>query len=267
MRRLIIGDIHGRYKALRQVLERAEYNPEEDILYSVGDFCDRGEENLEVLKYLMTLKNFRPVLGNHDAWLQSYLRDRDVDDNWYRNNGGDTTVKSLYALSERERQEISEWLNAIPYCRIEDDIIVVHGGPIKGYELEEITRPRDFRWEYFTEDIPGELWDRTYLQTAVSYEEWLVSEAKESGISFAEYLKRDWGAYCVDFSEGEEPFIASEDKTIYTGHSIIKTGPFESEKFHLVSLDTGAAIPDGRLTCVNIDRKTYWQSAIISDIE
>ena len=36
-RTLVVGDIHGAYKALLQVLERACFNPQTDTLIALGD--------------------------------------------------------------------------------------------------------------------------------------------------------------------------------------------------------------------------------------
>lgn len=41
-RNLIVGDIHSNYNKLMDVLSKVHYNPDKDVLYSVGDFCDRG---------------------------------------------------------------------------------------------------------------------------------------------------------------------------------------------------------------------------------
>lgn len=51
-RRLITGDIHARHEKLLVVLEKAGFDPVEDVLYSVGDFCDRGERPVETLDHL-----------------------------------------------------------------------------------------------------------------------------------------------------------------------------------------------------------------------
>ena len=268
-RRLIIGDVHGRYNALRQVLERADFTDGEDVLYSVGDFCDRGRDNVEVLRYLSSLTSFRPVLGNHDAWLQDYLRAGFVmSDNWYYRNGGCTTVASFEGVEKEERRKISVWLDSIPYCRIEKGMIIIHGGPV-GRSLRELERPRDYARENNAKDIPDELWDRTYLRTALLYEHWMVSDEKKAGMKFDEYCTRMCGQYdeLGDKTRTGKLYIASRTRTIFTGHSIVGDRPFSSKTFHITALDTGAASPDGRLTCMNMDTGEYWQSDIIRETE
>ena len=63
MKRFIVGDIHARFDLLRNVLDKAGFNEAEDVLYSVGDLCDRGDKPVETLFFLMSLRDFRPVLG------------------------------------------------------------------------------------------------------------------------------------------------------------------------------------------------------------
>jgi hypothetical protein len=43
-RTLVVGDIHGAARALRQALDRAEFDPAADHLICLGDICDRGPE-------------------------------------------------------------------------------------------------------------------------------------------------------------------------------------------------------------------------------
>ena len=72
-RHLIAGDIHGQYERLREALDKASFNPDTDILYSTGDISDRGPGMVLLVRYLMSLPDYRPVLGNHDIWLRDFL--------------------------------------------------------------------------------------------------------------------------------------------------------------------------------------------------
>ena len=130
-RNLIIGDIHSRYEKLTAVLEKASYAPDSDILYSVGDFCDRGKDAVKTLRFLMDVKNLRAVIGNHDIILQNWLYTGVRDDNWMHYLGGNRTVQDiLYRnhLDQAERLMIADWLRSLPLVRVEDKYIIVHGG-------------------------------------------------------------------------------------------------------------------------------------------
>lgn len=63
---------HSMYSRLTNVLDKCKFSFF-DKLYSVGDLCDREKWNLKTLNFLMNLKNFYPVIGNHDIWLAEYL--------------------------------------------------------------------------------------------------------------------------------------------------------------------------------------------------
>lgn len=239
---MIVGDIHGRYGALMQALERAGYS-DGDILYSVGDFCDRGMENIKVLEFLSRLDNFRPVLGNHDAWLQDYLYLGCEDYNWMYNNGGVKTVEELEKTGEEERRRFSSFMEGIPFCRIEEDSIVIHGGLMEWDTLSVlggIARARDRNIESSFRLVPSELWDRDYLSSALSVEE-------RGGVdnTYSEVLE----------SMGE--------RVVFIGHSIIGDKPFFSSFFHLAAIDTGAASMDGRITVMDMESLDFWQSDMI----
>ncbi len=68
MKRFVIGDIHGGYKAMIQVLERANFNPQKDMLIGLGDYADGWPQVYEVIEYLKNLPNFKGVIGNHDCF-------------------------------------------------------------------------------------------------------------------------------------------------------------------------------------------------------
>ena len=94
-RNLIVGDIHGRYEKLLSVLGKASFDPDFDTLYSVGDFCDRGKDAVKTLRFLMSLKNLKAVVGNHDIILQDWLYSEKRDENWLRYLGGNKTVNDI----------------------------------------------------------------------------------------------------------------------------------------------------------------------------
>jgi len=75
MNKYVIGDIHGNYRALRQCLERVQFNYDKDILISLGDLCDRNTETREVFNELLKIKNFKMVIGNHDQWMIEWVRE------------------------------------------------------------------------------------------------------------------------------------------------------------------------------------------------
>jgi serine/threonine protein phosphatase 1 len=102
-----VGDIHGRVDLLselhRLIAEDASHltpGTEKLVVY-VGDYVDRGMESRQVVDLLLDrpLPGFTAVhlLGNHDAWLLSFLVDAQIGPTWLR-YGGDATLHS-YGVS------------------------------------------------------------------------------------------------------------------------------------------------------------------------
>lgn len=70
---VFVGDIHGCYSTLMQYFNT---NFSDDIAYIfLGDYIDRGNENVETVKFLSSImdkKNVCLLEGNHERWLRSY---------------------------------------------------------------------------------------------------------------------------------------------------------------------------------------------------
>ncbi len=89
-----------------------------DRLYCAGDLVNRGPDSVGTLRRVRQL-DARVVLGNHDLHLLRVAAgtrprlpvDR-LDD----------------VLAAPDRTELLEWLEAQPVMRVEDDLVLVHGG-------------------------------------------------------------------------------------------------------------------------------------------
>jgi len=69
----IIGDVHGCYDELMDLLAHVGFNPQYDRLIFVGDLINRGPKSLAVLRFVHTLgEAAQLVLGNHDISLLAY---------------------------------------------------------------------------------------------------------------------------------------------------------------------------------------------------
>ena len=65
VRHLVIGDIHGCYDELEELLVKADLDAEDRII-SVGDMVDRGPRSVEVFAFFSTNPRARSVQGNHE---------------------------------------------------------------------------------------------------------------------------------------------------------------------------------------------------------
>jgi len=131
-RHFVVGDIHGRYKTFLRLLESADYDPENDIIYTVGDMIDRGSQSIEVLEFF-NQKNTFAIRGNHEVMA--------IDDNWlmvWLSNGG---VQTGVSLTEHLLNE--DWLRAhikgLPY-------FIDVGDPDEEYSFRIVHACLPFEW-------------------------------------------------------------------------------------------------------------------------
>lgn len=88
---VIISDVHGFYDEMICALNKVNFNPETDVLISCGDNFDRGQQPIEVMKYLQGLPNKVLCIGNHEELLRQ-LCDRGYPGSHDYSNGTFDTV-------------------------------------------------------------------------------------------------------------------------------------------------------------------------------
>lgn len=65
MKQLVIGDIHGCYAELQDLLEKIGMGGEDRIV-ALGDIVDRGPESVEVFRFFTTQPSVHSLMGNHE---------------------------------------------------------------------------------------------------------------------------------------------------------------------------------------------------------
>lgn len=73
-----IGDIHGCYTALKKYIDDNNGIKDDEFYIFCGDYVDRGIENADIVKYLISIKDKKNVLmleGNHERWLWLWAND------------------------------------------------------------------------------------------------------------------------------------------------------------------------------------------------
>ena len=118
-RTIVVGDIHGCYDELMDLLEKVSFE-QSDKLISVGDLVTKGPKNREVLELFMTDPRFSTVIGNHDLALRR------------RWNGEDIELKNAQRDSHKElkgeKDAYLAFLNQLPFIIELDEHLVVHAG-------------------------------------------------------------------------------------------------------------------------------------------
>ncbi|MDE5753042.1 MAG: polynucleotide kinase-phosphatase [Oscillospiraceae bacterium] len=149
----VIGDIHGCARELELLLAKLGYS-EKDGIYQhpegrrvafLGDFCDRGNQNVRVLQIVMAMVksgNAFAVTGNHDAKLVKYLKGKKVA----ITHGFDQTIQELNAESETFRQEVRDFLDGLISHYVFDDgkLVIAHAGLKQEYIGRGSGRVRKF---------------------------------------------------------------------------------------------------------------------------
>jgi serine/threonine protein phosphatase 1 len=142
-----IGDIHGVYGKLHDLLDRLPYTPGRDRLVFLGDYLDRGPDSARVLDLLCELKQRDPdtvaLLGNHEYLLLEYYRSGDpILLPYLRSMGLDATLNSygpgngfnLRTLDFLPAEHLSFLQNLLPYWE-SSHYIFVHAGLEPGIPL------------------------------------------------------------------------------------------------------------------------------------
>lgn len=133
----IIGDVHGCYVELEQLLAQLGYDitaaevqpPPGRKAVFVGDFVDRGPDSPRVLALVMQMVAAGAAIcvpGNHDARLVRALRGRKVQ----RTYGLEETLAQLEGETAAFRQEVEEFLDGlISHCVLDGGgLVVAHAG-------------------------------------------------------------------------------------------------------------------------------------------
>jgi serine/threonine protein phosphatase 1 len=227
MRTLVIGDIHGNIRALREAFERSGFDPEADRLVSLGDVFDGHPYSAECVEELMKAKDLVWCMGNHDALALSWLRGE-----WDgRRTLGTWSYEDLISImnsygggrTESDRERMRKHLEfargkCVPYYVDDAGRFYVHAGIDWDYPPERQPNPE----VYYTDR-------KTYAVLAQLYE--------MGGLRFP----------CKDVFIGHTKTIVEHPD----GRPV--------RRANLWNLDTGAGTY-GKLTIMDADTFEYWQS-------
>lgn len=124
----VIGDIHGRYEGLVQVLERSNFDPKSDVLVILGDVCDGGKDTRKCIDLLLGIRHRIMIRGNHDEWTLGWFLYGKRPKIWTE-QGGNATIKSYGGKRENvPESHISFLKESIMYFVDNYNRIYVHGG-------------------------------------------------------------------------------------------------------------------------------------------
>jgi len=234
MKIFVIGDIHGRYKALVEVLKKSKFDYNKDKLIVIGDVVDGGFDTYKAVEELLKIKHLIFIKGNHDIWFMKHIKTGWAEEIWLQQGGINTLTsygaKCIEAEYTSDKSKVDttnlnipvthqEFFNKGMYYYIQDNMLFVHGG----------INPKIHDMENQSKTLM--LWDRDLIN-------WCKKGNK----------------------------IPKYDK-VFIGHSTTQIIMNDLEyckpvKFNnLFMIDTGAGW-NGKLTIMDINTEKYWQSKI-----
>lgn len=233
----VIGDIHGRHEALKEVLEKSKFNYEEDKLILLGDLVDGGYRTYEVVEELLQIKNIVFILGNHDEWWMNHMNSGWAEEIWIQQGGANTlrsygakviTGNRIYNESKLCLKNLripvthQEFFSNAVYWHIEkSNMVFVHGG-FNPCVLLADQRKTDL------------LWDRKLIETARRKP---IYKNLRLPIDKNKLWKKVFVGHTTTENEGAEPI----------------------KRHNLWMIDCGAGWK-GRLCIMDIDTEEYWLS-------
>ena len=253
MRTLVVGDIHGGLRALKQVLLKAEITVDDKIIF-LGDYVDGWPESAEVIEYLIKLSqsfNCIFIRGNHDKWCEDWLYFAAAPNIWI-NQGGKSTRDSYSNNPDLNLDNHRKFFhNMVNYYVDDKNRGFVHGGFKSSKGLGHESHHSDYYW------------DRDLLARCLTLHNFMIRGA------------------LPDFAQDD--LRCFKHKEIYVGHTttsnwqirdngILKRTNNPNYKctvpinlFNVWNLDTGGGW-DGKLTIMDIDTKEFWQSDLVKDL-
>ena len=127
-RTVIVGDIHGCYQELLDLLDRVGLASGDQVI-SVGDLVAKGPSNVAVVDFFRAGKNRKAVIGNHDRVLLEKYLGHDVKLEPFH-------VRAIAEFGDRFG-ECMDWVAALPTYIDLGDYLVVHAGLRPGRSLAE----------------------------------------------------------------------------------------------------------------------------------
>jgi serine/threonine protein phosphatase 1 len=129
----VVGDVHGCFYTLENLVEKIRKNYPKTLIYCVGDLVDRGNNSYEVFEYISSEKIiFTP--GNHDYMFYFNFQDsKSLMAKSWRYNGSETTIASYLSKPDRLSQHLNLIVSSPLFLDL-DDCFISHAGISKSFE-------------------------------------------------------------------------------------------------------------------------------------
>lgn len=128
MRYFVIGDIHGCYAELQDLLDKAALNSDDQII-SIGDLIDRGDDSASVVEFFRDTPNASAIMGNHE---RKHIR-------WFDDQvePAASQIITRKQITEDIYPEVIGYMSDLPLYMDLPDALLVHGFYEPGIALED----------------------------------------------------------------------------------------------------------------------------------
>jgi len=229
----VFGDIHGSYKGLNQIFEKASIS-KGDTIISLGDIVDGWSQVPECVQLLLDMQkdyNMIFIRGNHDEWCFDWMRFGSAHNIWITQGGKSTKEAYDINFHLKDSHCFEFFARQVNYYIDDQNRGFVHGG----YTSNKGLGHESTQAEYY--------WDRDLFSTAMS------------------------GARSYALGNAELPKQLRAHKEIFIGHTSTinwgTTSPINA--CNVWNLDTGAGW-GGVATIMNVDTKEFFQSDLSKDL-
>lgn len=138
----VIGDVHGCYHTLLELLEKLE---NDSRIIFVGDLIDRGLYSKDVVDLVIKNK-YECILGNHDSYMIKYAKEAldGVKHRWITEDymGGKETMESYKNDHETLFKHI-KFLETLPTYILIDKYFITHGFGLPYFNKRD---NKEFQW-------------------------------------------------------------------------------------------------------------------------
>ncbi|MBJ7880806.1 metallophosphoesterase [Gelidibacter salicanalis] len=233
MRTLAVGDIHGGLKGLEELLTSAKISAEDRLIF-MGDYVDGWSESAQTVQYLIELSKTNECIfikGNHDAWCETWLRNKKAQKVWLE-HGGEGTIKSYSSFSKDDKRRHLEFFEQMKYFHLDgQNRLFIHAGFTSLHGVTEENSKSTFYY------------DRTLWEMAITMDK------------------------NIDENSPFYPKRLTHYNEIYIGHT--PTLNFNSDMpmngVNVWNVDTGAAFY-GKLSAMDIHSKEVFQSKVLMEL-
>jgi serine/threonine protein phosphatase 1 len=227
----VIGDIHGCYHTLKELVERIRQSYSVTEIYCVGDLVDRGNFSYEVLEYIKD-HGLISTSGNHECMFHYFITDpnNEIARLWIY-NGNETTMASYLGKKDKMVEHIN-YIKSLPLFINLPDCFISHAG-VSSYLKKKLTDDPLIELENFhkviikyLDDEHGIIWNRDQLMNLGKLQ--IVGHTRQDKINHIQFNNTVYIDTSV-YSGNKLSCIIVEEGKIIDSLSI-QTSPLDIEK-------------------------------------